>query len=255
MHALPSCSTRPWWAPETGVILAVALLLGVATASAQTVQLDVLLPNAADMPRTLGEWEEDPSIVQVIATNLGPSPIGDLRFSFTAEGARRGLLVSSDDASPAQPRLALAPGESRVFLWDEVVSADAVDIVSGLRGEVSRDGIPEDQYQLCATLLDPAGASVSGPVTCRGFLVYEPDPPQLVYPTAGTPVAPETVTFQWAPSQSVNATYLLTVVPRFAGQTTVEAIEANPILFEREVAEASYLVLPSDPPWDTFPGT
>lgn len=238
---------------RTAWLLGIAGLAFAAATQAQTVQLTVVLPSAADMPRTLGEWESDPSVIQVMATNLGGSTVSDLRFSFRAEGAQRGPFVRSDDANPALPRVTLAPGESRVLLWDELVDPDALLITDGLEAEVGRDGIPEDRYQICAQLLAPDGASVSGPDACAGFLVYAPDPPSLVYPVAGRPVDRDALIFQWAPGQSVGATYRLTVVPRFRGQTVVQAIESNPVQFEWEGAEASYLYLPSDPPWDTFP--
>lgn len=230
-----------------------AVVCLTAGARAQQVQLTIVLPSAADMPRTLGEWEADPSVVQVMATNLSGAVLTDLRFSFRAEGARRGPFVRSDDASPALPRVILDPGESRVLLWDELVSPDALFIADGLEAEVGRDGIPEDRYQICAQLLGADGATVSGPDACAGFLVYAPDPPSLVYPVAGQPVDRDALVFQWAPGQSVDATYRLTVVPRFRGQTDVQAIESNPVQFEWEGAQAHYLYLPSDPPWDTFP--
>ncbi|MEM6783073.1 MAG: hypothetical protein AAF624_04985 [Bacteroidota bacterium] len=252
-HACPGSWAEVRWLVSRRWVLSVALLFLPLAAQAQSVSLQVIIPNPNDMPRTLGEWEGAADVVQVIVTNAGTASTDDLRIALQLRGQRRGEVARTDNGSPLQPRFVLGAGETRLLLWDEAIDPNAIRIADNLENEFRRDGLPEDVYLLCGQILDDAGASVSGPETCASFLVYEPDAPTAVYPIGGEAVNPEALVFQWAPSQDARSTYLLTVKPRFAGQSVVTAMQANPVQLDVEVATGSYLYLPSDAPWDLYP--
>ncbi|MEM6647256.1 MAG: hypothetical protein AAF730_13500, partial [Bacteroidota bacterium] len=237
------------WTLKLAALLLIVLLPRLATA--QNVDLQIILPSAAQMPKNIEDWEADPTIVQIVMTNLGNDDLNDLWFSFNIRGATRGQLVESKDQHPRQPRFSLAPNESRAFFWEEVIHPEALQFASGLEGDVVRDGIPEDNYTICAEVVAPSGQPVSmGGERCTPFTITSPDPPSLLFPTADQPVNPATLQFQWTAVNMPGVTYQLTIKPQFVGQDLQTAMAGNPIHFEEEISGTSYFYLPSDPPFD-----
>ncbi|GAB5519604.1 MAG: hypothetical protein RhofKO_18550 [Rhodothermales bacterium] len=237
------------WIVKLAALLLVLLLPRLATA--QSVDLQIILPSAAQMPKNIEDWEADPTIVQIVMTNLSSDDLNDLWFSFNIRGATRGQLAESKDQHPRQPRFSLGPNESRAFFWEEVIHPEALQFAGGLEADVVRDGIPEDNYTICAQVVAPNGQPVSmGGERCTPFTITNPDPPSLLFPTADQPVNPATLQFQWTAVNMPGVSYQLTIKPQFVGQDLQTAMAGNPILFEEEVNSTSYFYLPSDPPFD-----
>ncbi len=229
------------------------LLLATLPLAAQDVALQIILPSAARMPRTLDQWESDPGVVQIIMTNVTGEDLTSLRFSFTVRGASRGNIVRSADGNPNQPRFDLGPNETSAFLWGDVISTDALTYGEGVEEEFVRDGIPEDNYLICGTVLNTSDDRISiGRETCAAFTVLEADPPQLIFPVSSQEVDFSALRFQWTPVLRTGVVYRLMVRPWYGGQDPVTAMEANPVWLEEEILTTGYQVLPSDPPVDLF---
>ncbi|MEO0857289.1 MAG: hypothetical protein AAFY55_10605, partial [Bacteroidota bacterium] len=239
-------------------LLAVVVALG-STAQAQEVTLDIRV--ADPLPRDLQAWEDDPTLLRATVRNTTGEDFDDLRFAFTLTGDRRGLVAQTIDGHPAQPRISLGARETRVLTWPEFGGAEeSIDIESSLIDEVARDGIPEDFYELCVTIFDfgngpPREVGGTGDL-CVVFTVEEPDPPELVVPLNGEAVQPPTPIFTWAflpRPGAAGLSYRLTIKPLFEGQTSTDAIVANPVLFDEEIPTTTYIYRPSDAPFDLFP--
>ncbi|GAB5519603.1 MAG: hypothetical protein RhofKO_18540 [Rhodothermales bacterium] len=229
------------------------LLLSPRAADAQQVSVQVILPQAFQMPRTITDWQSNPDIVQFVVTNLSTEPLDGLRLSFNVTGATRGRLVTSKDQHPAQPFFSLGPAETRVFFWDDLIDEEALEFASNLETKVARDGIPEDNYLLCTSVFINNNTTLTSGESCTPLRVIEPDPPTLLAPFAELPVDPTALLFQWTPVEQQGVAYQLVVKPVFVGQDPVTAFEGNPVLMETEVMTPYYQYLPSDPPFDTFP--
>ncbi|MEM6783072.1 MAG: hypothetical protein AAF624_04980 [Bacteroidota bacterium] len=228
-------------------------------ASAQTVDVQLIFPSAAQMPASIAEWEANPSVAQLLMTNTGGDDLFDLRLDATLTGTRRGQIARADLNNPSHPRFDLGFGETRSFLWDEVVSSNSLIVASGLSLDLIRDGIPEDTYRLCVRVVGPTGNDETlGGERCISITIFEPDPPALISPQADATIDPATLQFTWTPIVLATGgvlTYRLVLKPRFVGQDAQTAMTANPTLLDTEVPVTSYLYLPSDDPLDTYAGT
>ena len=235
------------------LMIMLIFVIGISDLRAQEVVLQVILPNAANQPRTLDAWNADPTVVQIIVTNLSSNDLFDLRFSFNIRGSKQGAIVQSDDLNPSQRRFDLAGNEVRVFLWDDLVASATLDVAEGIESKFLRDGLPEDNYQVCASILDLNDTAINfGRSTCGSFLAYDPDPPTLTFPLNGIEVNPNAFQLMWTPVQRIGVNYRLVITPIFENQTKENAIENNPLQQLADLSTPGYFYLPSDPPFDTF---
>ncbi len=236
------------------LLLCVLLASGLTAHAQDLVQLNVLIRRPTAMPRSLDYWQRDPTLIQIQVRNTVTRPFADLRLSFTIRESSRGEILRSRDGHPAQPSFALGPFEARTFTWDQLIAEAAVEIARPFRDEVVRDGIPEGDYEFCATLLDfsvsPPEAVGSTGELCAIFQVIEPDPPELITPPDGETLTTDYPVFSWAftpPSGITGVTYRLTLWPIYAGQSPVDAARFNRRLFETELTTTTYRYGAGDP--------
>ncbi|SHL03176.1 hypothetical protein [Rhodothermus profundi] len=218
------------------------------------VQVNILIRRPTAMPRSLDSWQRDPTLIQIQIRNGVTRPFANLRFSFVIRESSRGEILRSRDGHPAQPSFALGPFETRVFTWDQLIAEAAVQIARPFREEVLRDGIPEGDYEFCATILDfsvspPEPVGSTGEL-CAVFQVVEPDPPELISPPDGETLTTDYPVFSWAftpPSGITGVTYKLTLWPIYPGQTPVDASRFNRKLFETDLTTTTYRYGAGDP--------
>ncbi|MCS7177122.1 MAG: hypothetical protein NZ960_05840 [Candidatus Kapabacteria bacterium] len=224
--------------------VAMLAALVVAAASAQTIQVGLMLPFANNMPPRLSEWIENEQLIQVVVRNTDQRRGYDnLVISFQIFRNDR-VVARSRDGHPAQPRFSLGPGEGRVMKWREVVHLKAVEYDEGLSSQALATGeLPEGEYRLCIRALQLIGPGVESNTDCRHFAVRSPDPPRLLSPIGGAQVFPMPL-LQWTPSNPVRpgVIYRVTLKVRYRGQTPTQAMQSNPIRLQVDVQATSYQI-------------
>jgi len=149
-------STRVW----QSLVLIGATVAVPSGASAQAVNVQLILPSASNMPRSIAAWQGNPAVIQVRLTNSGATDLSALRFRFVIRSPR-GETAKSRNGQ--EPPFSLARGEIRSFLLEEIVNFSAVDYPSDIEQRVARDGIPEGAYVICVLVVDAAnGVGPSG---------------------------------------------------------------------------------------------
>lgn len=225
-------------------------MAGPRAVRAQTVNLQIVLPTASSMPRSIAQWEANPAVVQIRMSNTSNADLQGLRFSFAVRDIRRDVAYSR---SGQEPVFALGRLETRSFLLQDVVRFSAVEYARDLASTIARDGIPEGAYTICAQVINAAGTSLTGGMRCFPLRVNDPDPPTLIRPAANEQIVPGQLRFQWTPVRMQPVSYRLVVKPMFQGQSSVDAMAANPTLFSEEIPQSFYQYLPSDPDLSLYP--
>ena len=242
------------------IAILLSLLIGYTSLvqAQHPLQLYVNIQRPSAMPRSLDAWQRDPTLIQIQIRNITPRTFSNLRFSFVVRESSRGDILRSRDGHPAQPTFSISPFEIRVFNWNDLIAEPAVQVASAFREEIIRDGIPEGDYEFCASILD---FSASPPQTvgstgnlCTPFSVVEPDPPELISPPDEETLTTDYPVFSWTftpPAGVSGVTYQLTIWPIYAGQTPVDASRHNRKLFETDLTTTTYRYRPGDPPLRT----
>ena len=247
------------------LVLAVALVTGITTVSAQTVQL-LATPKVPNLPSTVTSYLDDPlryfniQFVVIGAGSEGLDVFFDMEFTLNTNS----LYIRTRPGSiPTEP----------LHLWEGVntVRRDELAPQIGNRMETNvvynnpldMQQLPEGTYQLCADVYlwsdkdNPAREPISvGP--CPTFdICYSGSAPELVSPLAGaqmdlygnmvlTPA--RRVNFFWTPvisnctGRSNQFKYKLKVVKVLNGQNYQDAIRYNPTVFSADVNNATNAV-------------
>lgn len=236
--------------------LSALLLVLLAFARPAGAQVNVNVFVKSPLPRSLDVWKSDPTLVRITLTNTSAQTYNGLRFSFKVTGMQRGEVVRSVDGHPQQPTFSLAPGETQIFIIDDVSHPSALTYPSALAQQIVQDGLPEDTYTFCASVLSGGSTVGSTGALCPTFTVAEPDPPELIAPQATAEINPASLTFMWG---FVNVpgnpppVFRLRIKPILQGQNATTAMQSNPTFFDEDVSGTSYFYLPSDPAFSTFP--
>ncbi|MDW8075921.1 MAG: hypothetical protein RMK00_09165, partial [Bacteroidota bacterium] len=230
------------WAPWCTAVFVGAWLAMIPLVAQEPISVNVQLPFAGQMPARVEEWRENESLIRVVVQNTGQVDYGDLLCSFQILRDGR-ILARTRDGHPAQPRLRVNRGETRIFSWREVISEQAVEYDQQIRQQVMTTGeLPEGNYELCATILNERMRPISQR-SCGRFTIVLPDPPQLISPIGGAQVFPMPL-LQWTPSNPVRpgVIYRVTLKVRYRGQTPTQAMQSNPIRLQVDVQATSYQI-------------
>jgi hypothetical protein len=224
-------------------------------------QITLLLNTPSQLPERVGDWKQAQwnAQISVIVQSARPQP-------FTIAATIRNLDNNST--------LFRTTGQTRQFQTSprplfatDIFPSGSFDYDRSVAETVIRSGMmPEGQYELCVSVLSPAGQTLA--TQCRQFNVVIPDPPSLISPAngdtlarAGTAIAnapnpPLLPMFQWTPviaGANRQPRYRLRVVPLFDGQQARQALEGNPVLVDKIVVGSNYQWLPSDPLFSNYP--
>ena len=248
------------------LVLAVTLATGLATVSAQTVQV-ILIPKVAALPSTALSYLEDPLSryfnIQFIVTGAGSEGL-DIFFdmNMTVNTNPRLYVRTRPEVLPMQP--------IHVHEGVNLMSADALNTQVLMRTETSYDysnlldaqQLPEGTYTLCVDIYrwsdkdNPARESITiGP--CPTFVIcYSGSAPELMSPMAGAQLAlngdqvlipDKKINFIWTPvisncvGRSANFNYKLKVVKVLKGQRYQDAIKYNPTVLSTMVRDNNFV--------------
>ena len=248
------------------LVLAVALVAGLTTVSAQTVQV-VVSQKVATLPTAASNYLDDPFRyfnVQLIVTGAGSDGIDifyDVDFSVN-EGDF--YIRTKPGTVPVEP---IHIHEGANLMNKNVLIGQLrngrMETNIDYRNPLAAQQMPEGTYQLCMDIFrwsdkdNPNRVPISfGP--CNSFeMCYSGSAPELVSPMSGAQptlngamvVTPNRrINFFWTPVISNCAgnnprfRYMLKVVKVLRGQNYQDAIKRNPTIFSAEVRNETFAV-------------
>lgn len=247
------------------LVLTVALVTGLTTASAQTTVQALMIPKIASLPSTVTSYLDDPFHyfnVQFIVNGAGSEGIDiflDMQFTVSTSSF---YVRTRPGSLPLEP---IHLNEGVNIMRTEVLHTQVIN-----RAETNVDysnplnalQLPEGTYELCLDIYNwndkerKDNLSI-GP--CPNFdICYSGSAPELVSPLAGAQMAlngamvltpARKVTFFWTPvisnctSNTTRFRYQLKMVKVLNGQNYQDAIRYNPTVFSTEVRNKNYAVL------------
>ena len=248
------------------LLLAVTLVTGLKTVSAQTVVVDVRQKVAA-LPATVTNYLDDPFRyfdVTFFVSGAGEEGVDvylDINFTSDATSFYARTRAGSYPTDP----LNLKNGLNRAGkdeLWLQVRNG-RVETNADYQHPINAQLLPEGNYQFCVTVYRWSDRFNPNPEpladNCPSFdICYSGSAPELVSPMASANlalngagvVAPSRkVHFNWTPvisncaSSNVRFNYKLKVVKVIQGQNYQDAIKFNPTVFSAEVRNGTHVVL------------
>lgn len=247
------------------LVLAIALVTGITSVSAQTVQV-IVNQKVPTLPPTLTSYLDDPFHyfnIQFIVFGAGSEGI-DVFFDVSFTVNTSPIYVQTRPGSiPAEP-LHLTEGVN-IIRNSELAPQIGNRMETNLNtsNPLELQQLPEGTYQLCLDIYlwsdrtNPARVPITiGP--CPSFdICYSGSAPELVSPLAGAQldlngamvVMPNRkINFFWTPvvsncaGNNTRFKYILKVVKVIEGQNYQDAIKLNPTAFSMEVQNHNYAV-------------
>lgn len=247
------------------LVLAISLITGLTTVSAQTVQV-LLSQKVPVLPATILSYMDDPFRyfnVKFIVSGAGNEGI-DIFFDMDMTVNTSPIYVRTRPGTvPMQP-IHLSEGVNIMtgtVLNTQVLSRTETNF--DYSDPINAQQLPEGTYSLCVDIhrwsdrLDPNPASLTiGP--CPTFVIcYSGSAPELVSPMAGAQMAlngamiltpNRKITFFWTPvisnctGRNTRFKYELKVVKVINGQNYQDAIRENPTVLSIRVRNKNYAV-------------
>lgn len=230
-------------------------------------QVNLRVITRTPLPSELSEWIDDPTVLQVIITNTSTTafPQATIHFTLTDENGR--VLARTKPQSPDIPKINIpaaglaAPTTTLVLNGSQIIDIDALEYAKSVERTLMMTGsLPEGTYELCLSVHDQNGNNITiGDASCITIETSVPEPPQLLAPIDDEELLGTFPIFRWHPVTGVNTkrsiiSYKLKVCPVFSGQSPRDALDRNPVLFERKDIRTSYYqTLPGDLHFDYYP--
>lgn len=244
------------------LFLAVALVAGLTTASAQTVQA-LLTPKVPSLPSSVTSYLDDPFHyfnVQFIV-NGAPSEGVDVYFNMEFSVNTAPFYVRTLPGTKPMIPIHLREGVNRMttdILHTQVVNRSETNF--DYSNPLNALQLPEGTYELCLDFYNwETDVLIERIGPCPTFeICYSGSAPELVSPLAGAQMAlngamvltpTRKVTFFWTPvisncsSNNTRFNYQLKMVKVLNGQNYQDAIRYNPTVFSTEVRNKNYAVL------------
>lgn len=247
------------------LVLAIALVTGLSTVSAQTVQVS-LIPKVPSLPSTVISYLEDPLYyfnAQFIVTGAGNEGV-DIFFDMNFTHEIEQLYVRTRTGSVPMVPIHLSEGINRVT--SEMMQYQFYNRletnVNYTQSLLNVQQLPEGVYQLCLDVylwsdrMNPNRDPICE--YCTQFSIcYSGSAPEMVSPMAGAQLSLDgamvvtpsrRINFMWTPvisncgSTNNRFKYKIKVVKVLNGQNYQDAIKLNPTVFSAEVNNKNYVV-------------
>ncbi|MFO7658719.1 MAG: hypothetical protein R6W78_16790 [Bacteroidales bacterium] len=211
-------------------------------------------------PSDLSEWQKDPSIAQLVVTNVSQANFPNSYFTVRIINEKGVEVVNTPKNNRLIPSVNIPSGPGTTLLnGPQILNVNAL-VYDRSIGTIAltTNSIPEGNYQICISVFDENNKNITtGEEYCTSFFILSPDPPILISPVDDEIVTNAYPNFFWTPVTNITpgvlVKYKLKICPVFAGQTPRTAIESNPVLLEKnDIFNSSYQYLPSDLPIDYF---
>lgn len=247
------------------LVLAVALVTGLTTVSAQTVQV-FLIQRIPTLPATVISYLDDPFRyfnVQFVVTDAGSEGL-DIFFDMDFTVNTSPFYVRTRQGTVPMIPIHLSEGVN--IMKSDVLQTQVVNRVEtnvDYSSPVNAQQLPEGTYTLCVDIYrwsdreDPNRVPISVPPCPTFDICYSGSAPELVAPMAGTQMAlngamvvtpNRKVNFFWTPvisncsGRNNRFKYKLKVVKVLEGQNYQDAIKFNPTVFSTEVRNETFAV-------------
>ncbi|HRW63708.1 MAG TPA: hypothetical protein P5132_09480, partial [Bacteroidales bacterium] len=224
-------------------------------------QVDVKLILRNPVPSEMYQWQQDPTIIQLLATNLTNNEYQNASLSFTIRDENGRVIAESKPNNRTSARFNILPMPQVTFLnGAQIIDVNSISYNISIESLVlAGNSLPEGFYEICIRVYDQYGNNItSGEEYCTNFTVLIPEPPVIISPTENEVLTSPFPTFIWTPVTSYNAVtnpikYKLKICPVFSGQSPRMAIDNNqPLHEESDILTTSYLYLPSNLPFTYY---
>ena len=248
------------------LVLAVALVTGLTTLSAQTIQVQLNKKYATPLPSTVTSYLDDPfryfNVVFIVngAGSEGLDVFVDMNFTVDTKP----FYVRTRPGTVARQSIHLSEGMNMMrtdVLQTQVVGRTETNV--DYNNPLNLQQLPEGTYELCLDFYDwnalPNRVPIEVVGPCPTFeICYSGSAPELVSPLAGAQMSlngamvvtpARKITFFWSPvvsnctSNNTRFKYKLKMVKVLTGQNYNDAIRYNPTVFSTEVRSNTYAVL------------
>ncbi|HXH19833.1 MAG TPA: hypothetical protein VNJ07_12200, partial [Chitinophagales bacterium] len=171
----------------------------------------------------VSDWELDPTLtfMQITSFSQDATQI-TARVIVTEQSLGVILTGNSIPIDVSEGAWSLRINNTEFVNWDDVDYSESVEQT------IQRTGrIPDGNYTICSYVLSfPDDIELAH--DCKNFTVVHPQPPMLIYPTAGMAVENPYPTFHWTPVQWFGQiTYLVTISEVLQNQQPQEAVTLN----------------------------
>ncbi len=201
----------------------------------------------------ISDWQNRSETVKMIITNPGKKDIMVKIKTELFDG--KGSLVANTDVSK-MPELTVPPGIT-TYNPEDIFPTNAITYKGNLEKTAITTGrIPDDNYKLCVTLVDPQSSKPVGTsgTVCKMFTIVAFQAPVLLAPAnkaeiseAGT----KSIVFKWSPltpSSNSIVTYRLQVWEVISGQDNMTTLKTNPPIVEKDLKGVFQTIWPIEFP-------
>lgn len=225
-------------------------------------QVDVKIILRNPLPSEISEWVNDPSIFQLVITNMGNDEYPNCTVGFTLTDEKGKVVARTKTGSRYLPRFtALKPPSVLILNGPQVLNMNAIEYDKDIEQvALNTNALPEGNYQLCVSIYDYRGINITlGSEHCLSIITQIPEPPTIISPSDNEILSNSIPIFRWMPvtnynPRTVQPQYKIKVCPVFQGQNPRNALEVNPILFEKNgITNTFYQTIPGDLPFDFYP--
>lgn len=171
-------------------------------------QVDVKLILRNPVPSEMYQWQQDPTIIQLLATNLTNNEYQNASLSFTIRDENGRIIAESKPNSRTSARFNILPMPQVTFLnGAQIIDVNSISYNISIESLVlAGNSLPEGFYEICIRVYDQYGNNItSGEEYCTNFTVLIPEPPVIISPTENEVLTSPYPNFIWTPVTSYNA--------------------------------------------------
>ncbi len=251
------------------LFLIASLFLNLLIINSLYAQVDLKLIVRNPPPSEIYQWQQDPTIIQLIATNQTNTEYTNTTIGFRITNEEGTVIAESKFNSASAPRFNIPPfPQVTVLNGSDIVDVNSISYNSSVYSTTNSSNvlstalipntIPEGYYEICISIYSQDGKNITaGEEYCTNFTILVPEPPMLIAPMDDEVLTTPFPNFMWMPvtgaAPGTQIYYKLKICPVYEGQSPRMAIDNNPVLLEKnDILTTSYLYLPSDLPFNYF---
>ncbi|MFM9944273.1 MAG: hypothetical protein ACKVQB_03490 [Bacteroidia bacterium] len=189
----------------------------------------------------ISDWQNRSETVKLIITNPSKKDIV-VKIKTELFDGKGSLVANTDEAK--MPVLTISATSTTTYNPEDIIPSNAVQYHGNLEKTAITTGrIPDDNYRLCVTLIDPQSGKPIGTsgTVCKMFSIVAYQAPTLIAPANKEVIkgaAIKGIVFRWSPvipSPKTIVTYRLQVWEVLEGQNSMTALRSNQPIVEKDL--------------------